>query len=63
MEQYKRLNMTEADQDVLVWRNKLGEQLYKKFLRCFRTLAKNPGEEKESKLFLTQETIMKKLKV
>ena len=54
--------MTEADTDLLFWRNKIGETLYKKFLRFFKNVCKNPADPKESQLFLTQESILKKLK-
>lgn len=43
-------------------RNTIGDERYRKTVRFFRNVSKNPAEVKDSKLFLTQESLQKKLK-
>jgi len=48
LEQFNRENLSEADTDLLYLRSKIGDIMYKKFLRFFRNVCKNPAEDKES---------------
>ena len=52
-EQWQRQKVSEQDAETLFWKNKLGEIAYKKLLRFFRGVCKNPGEIRDSLLFLT----------
>ena len=61
MEQLKRQRMSDADAELVTLRNRVGDRVYRKLVRFFRNVARNPAE-KESALFLTQESIAKKLK-
>ncbi len=45
--------MTDADMELQYTRNNIGEERYRKILRFFRNVCKNPVETKESLLFLT----------
>jgi hypothetical protein len=37
--------------------------MYKKLIRFFKNVCKNPTEDKESELFLTLESLVKKMKI
>ena len=45
--------MNDMDAELLVTKNRIGETQYRKLLRFFRNICKNPVESKDSGLFLT----------
>jgi len=45
--------MSDADTELLMCRNRIGESMYRKVLRFFKNVCKNPADPKESSLFLT----------
>lgn len=62
IEQFKRQRMNDMDAELLITKNRIGETQYRKLLRFFKNICKNPVESKDSGLFMTQESLTKKLK-
>ena len=56
------MRLNELDSELIQYKNKLGERTFKKFMRFFRNVSKNPAEPIDSLVFLTQESLDKKLK-
>ena len=52
-----------VQEEIEVWRQRLGEKLFGKIFRAFRSLCRNGDEEnaKEHQLFLTEQTMQKNL--
>ena len=44
----KKSKVNENDNEMILWKSKVGEQNFKKFLRFFKNVCKNPAEPKES---------------
>lgn len=55
--------MDSADLDLRAIEKRLGYKIYNKLMRFFKGIAKNTNDAiKDSELYLTEESIMKKLK-
>jgi hypothetical protein len=62
-EKYAIAKMDEADLDLRAIKIKIGEKRFNKFMRFFKNIAKNTQDAlKESQIYLTQESIQKKLR-
>jgi len=63
-EQYAISRLDETDLDLRAILQKVGEKRYNKLMRCFKTIAKNTKDAlKDSQIYLTEESIQKKLKI
>ena len=62
LDTFRRIKVL-GDADVVYWMNKLGEDVFGKLMRFFRGVSRNPGESKDSQVFLTQDSLAKKMKV
>ena len=49
--------------EFMAWKGKIGENHYRKLLRFFRNVCSNPVQTKNTSLYLTEESFLKKLKV
>lgn len=62
-EQYKINKMDGADLDLRAIQKRLGDKIYNKLMRFFKGIAKNTNDAiKESQLYLTEDSIVKKLR-
>lgn len=56
--------MDEADIELNSIKDRIGEKLFSKYMRFFKNVAKNSNDAlKESHIYMTQDSIEKKLKV